>query len=158
MFHFFTGYFHVWRVLTKVVTRAMASNHFPLTFGASHDSSNANKCNPKPTNPDVYLRWPTKNRGASCLWLKYGWQQGDSRVSNSWKKQFRSGSRLDAHDCFKNRRPNHDRKLVLQRATWLQTRRLSHDQYLRSALSWAPQSHGPAGYAGSLCTAQSLLC
>ena len=150
MFHFFTGCFHVWRVLTKVVTRAMASNHFPLTFGAPHDSSNANKRNSKPTNPDVYLRWPTKNRGASCLWLKYGWQQGNSRVSNSWKKQFRSCSRLDAHDRFKNSWPNHDRKLVRKRATRLPARRQRHDTDLRSALSKAPQSHDPPGMAGSL--------
>lgn len=48
-----------------------------------------------------------------------------------------------------------ERRNLRIRETRIQAQRLSHANHLRSALSAAPQSHGPAGNAGSLWVAQS---
>lgn len=91
-------------------------------------------------------------------WSRGRWLRQIAVLANCWWQRIGRTTRLEAAERQRGAWSLHDRNIVLQRAAWLQARRHSHPTYLRSALSWAPQSHGPIGSAGPLWTAQSLVC
>lgn len=108
----------------------------------------------KPARHSTDLRWLVSHGRAARVWSGSSRSRPSALLSDCGRLAVsRAWMEVAAH-----RRNTFDARhfrFRAKHAAWIQARRHSHADHLRSALAWAPQLQGPAGYAGSLWTAQS---
>ncbi len=108
----------------------------------------------QPARHSTHVRWLVSRGRAARVWPRSSRSRPSSLLSDC-RRLAVSRAWMEAAADRRNTFDARHFRFRTKRAAWIQARRPSHANHLRSALAWAPHVHGPAGYAGSLWTAQS---
>lgn len=111
----------------------------------------------QPARHSADLRWLVSHGRAARVWSGSSRSRPSALLSDCGRLAV-SRAWMEAAAHRRNTFDARHFRFRAKRAAWIQARRHSHADHLRSALVWAPHVHGPAGYAGSLWTAQSEAC